>query len=87
MKAADVYAVGQTSILGLQVGITGPKTAVVVGCIGGTEIDINRATGRPVPGDAGQDSTPDVCDSEMVLTKSGWLLAAQTVEEGSCPVS
>ncbi|MFZ0666157.1 MAG: hypothetical protein WAM97_10405 [Acidimicrobiales bacterium] len=87
MKAADVYAVGQMKILGMQVTITGPTTAVVVGCLGGTEIDIDRVTGHPVPGDPGQDAIPDICDAEMVLTKSGWMLAAQTVEEGKCPVS
>lgn len=86
LKAADDYAVGNAKILGIQVLVTGRTTANVIGCVGGSEIEVNRHTGRPVPGDPGQDSVPDICDAQMLLKASGWLVETQSVEEGQCPV-
>jgi len=85
LAAAGDFAVGTPKILGFTVYVQNATTAVVVGCLGGTEIDVNRLTGRPVPGDLGEDAIPDVFNAQMVKTSSGWKLYDQSDEEAQCP--
>jgi hypothetical protein len=74
---------GSPKILSVQVTSMSASFAQVLGCIGGDQIDIYLATGRPVPGKA-TSSSPRGVSADLVLTPSGWKVQKESVEVGQC---
>ena len=83
MGRSGNVAVGQTDLGDpTVVSIVGTR-AVVVSCIHGGEIEVDRRTRRPVPGVLGEATFEEVTSQEL-LTPSGWRLADQSVAVGGC---
>ncbi len=83
MQRSGNVAVGQTDLGDpTVVSIVGAR-AVVVSCIHGGEVEVDRTTGRPVAGVLGEATFEEVTSQEM-LTSHGWRLADQSVAVGGC---
>ncbi len=83
MRQSGDVAVGQTDLgVPTVVSIVGAR-AVVVSCIHGGEIEVDRTTRRPVSGVLGEATFEEVTSQEL-LTSSGWRLADQSVAVGAC---
>ncbi|MHB1502687.1 MAG: hypothetical protein ACYCTL_01315 [Acidimicrobiales bacterium] len=76
-------ATGHDRLLWARVVSIDGTTAEVVGCVSGDEIGVFAATGRPVPGIAGEAGKAGIT-STMLLTSSGWKLERQSGTEGTC---
>jgi hypothetical protein len=83
MAARGEVAVGTERIIAARVVYVLASRAEVVGCVGGNEIAVFRATGKPVPGVLGEVGQARL-DSILVRTPSGWKVRNQTAEEVTC---
>ena len=88
MQASGELAVGPTADLGTPtVAVVSPRLATVTDCVYDAEVAVDRATGQPVVGLAGQ-VEHERFSSVMERTTTGWELAEQTaVEVTACPAS
>jgi hypothetical protein len=66
-----------------QVASLSGSQATVRACINGTAPEVFAATGKPVPGPAGQ-TGPETVQSTVVNTPYGWRVSQQAVTVGPC---
>lgn len=83
MQRSGNVAVGQTDLGDpTVVSIVGSR-AVVVSCMHGGEVEIDRQTRLPVTGVLGEATFEEVTSQEL-LTGHGWRLADQSIAVGGC---
>ena len=79
-----VVARGSPEILSVQVTSVSGSVAQVVGCVGGDQMEVYLAGGRPVPGNAGKAADPRLVSADLVQTANGWKVTKQSTKEGQC---
>lgn len=75
---------GSPKILSVQVTSMSSSFANVVGCVGGDQIEVYLATGRPVRGIAGRPGSPKLVSADLVQTSTGWKVEKQSAKEDQC---
>jgi hypothetical protein len=81
---AGYIAVGQDSVLRVNVVRSSTEKATVVACIDGNEIVVYSSTHEPVPGELGEAGLEGFT-SDMINTPSGWKIDHSDMLQGSCP--